>query len=195
MAMVNLIPDTGWQDRPSALIVAHPGHEVRLHGWLGLAQPRVLILSDGSGRLGPPRLGATTEYLASLEIEPGTIYGQYPDRELYQHILDHDFDFFIRLADELAKSLDDLSVRFIVGDAAEGYNPIHDICRLLIDASVEMLAHDRGQTPSFDYAVVNKPDDCPRERVDKSFWLQLDDDTFAGKLLAARTFYPELWEE
>ena len=41
-----------WQQRKAALIVAHPGHELRVHHWMELARPLVLVLTDGSGRQG-----------------------------------------------------------------------------------------------------------------------------------------------
>lgn len=189
------IPDIRWHETPSALIVAHPGHQVKLHGWLESARPSVFILTDGSGHSGQPRLDATTEYLASLGIEPGDIYGQHTDREVYQRILDHDFDFFISLAEAVAESLSALRAQVVVGDAAEGYNSIHDICRLVIDASVEMSNRNGGEVASFDYPVINPPDDCPAELLEKSVWLHLDDQTFSRKLEAARTYYPELLDE
>ena len=186
--------DLSWHDTPSALVVAHPGHQVRLHGWLELARPRVFILTDGSGHSGRPRLDATSEYLAGLGIEPGSIYGQHTDRAMYQRILERDVDFFIGLTDQLAESLSALRVRFVAGDAAEGYNSIHDICRLVVDAAVE-LVNRGGGAASFDYPVINRPDDCPEELLEKSVWLRLDDQTFSRKLEAARNYYPELWEE
>jgi hypothetical protein len=184
-----------WRDTPSALVVAHPGHQVRLHGWLELARPHVFILTDGSGHSGRPRLDATTEYLARLGIEPGRVYGHHTDRAVYQRILDHDLDFFVGLAEELAESLSALRVGFVAGDAAEGYNTVHDVCRLLIDAAVSMLNRGAAGAVSFDYPVINRPDDCPEELREASVWLRLDDQTFSRKLEAARTYYPELLEE
>jgi hypothetical protein len=188
-------PDLSWHDTPSALVVAHPGHQVRLHGWLELARPHVFVLTDGSGHSGRPRLDATTEYLARLGVEPGRIYGHHTDRAVYRRILEHDFDFFIGLADELADSLSRLRVRVVAGDAAEGYNTVHDICRLLIDAAVLMLNREGVEAVSFDYPVINRPDDCPEELREASVWLRLDEQTFSRKLEAARTYYPELLEE
>lgn len=189
-------PDVSWHDTPSALVVAHPGHQARLHGWLELARPRVFILTDGSGHSGRPRIDATTEYLAGLEIEPGNIYGQHTDVAMYRRILDRDSDFFVGLADELAESLSALRVRFVAGDAAEGYNSIHDVCRYVTDAAVEMVNRGGGvAAASFDYPVIKRPDDCPEELVESSIWLRLDDQTFARKIEAARTYYPELLEE
>lgn len=197
--MVSINPSNGsdvsWRDKPSALVVAHPGHQVRLHGWLELARPHVFVLTDGSGHSGRSRLDATTEYLDGLRIEPGAVYGHHTDRALYRHILDHDFDFFIGLTDGLAESLSRLRVEFVAGDAAEGYNSVHDVCRLVTDAAVTMLNRDGGEAVSFDYPVINPPDDCPDELHATSVWLRLDDQTFARKLEAARTYYPELLEE
>jgi hypothetical protein len=197
MASINLAngSDMRWRDTPSALVVAHPGHQVRLHGWLELARPRVFVLTDGSGRSGRPRLDATTQYLAQLGIEPGAVYGRHTDRAVYQRILEHDFDFFIGLADKLAESLSRLRVRFVAGDAAEGYNTVHDICRLVTDAAVEMLKRGGVEAASFDYPVINRPDECPLGLLESSVWLRLDDQMFSRKLEAARTYYPELLEE
>lgn len=189
--------DVNWRDAPAALVVAHPGHQVRVHGWLEAARPRVFILTDGSGHSGRPRLDATTRYLSDLGAEPGGIYGQHSDRTIYQKILEQDFDFFVALADKLADSLAAEGVGFVAGDAAEGYNSIHDVCRLLTDAAVAMAnaGGGRRRAASFDFPVINRPDDCPAELRERSVWLRLDDETFARKLGAARTYYPELLEE
>lgn len=187
--------DENWQDTPSALVVAHPGHQTRVHGWLELSRPRVFILTDGSGHSRRPGLEATTEYLERFGGEPGSIYGQYTDRALYQRIFDRDFDFFNGVLDSLAESLSELRVGFVAGDAAEGYNSIHDICRLLTDAAVEMLSRDGRAVASFDFPVINWPDDCPEELLDQSVRLCLDDQTFARKLEAADAYYPELLDE
>jgi hypothetical protein len=47
----------------SALIIAHPGHEIRVHGWLERAKPVVYVLTDGSGRSGQSRLASTARLL------------------------------------------------------------------------------------------------------------------------------------
>jgi len=49
--------------KKSTLVIAHPGHELRVCHWLELAQPTVFILTDGSGRSGKSRLGSTTKVL------------------------------------------------------------------------------------------------------------------------------------
>src|ERR1700742_4299674 len=71
------------QDRGAALIVAHPGHELRLHGWMSLARPCVYVLTDGSGHSGQSRLAATTQLLSTIRAESGCIYGRFTDAEFY----------------------------------------------------------------------------------------------------------------
>lgn len=41
----------------AGLMIAHPGHELLVHGWLEVAHPRVFVLTDGSGRCAQSRLG------------------------------------------------------------------------------------------------------------------------------------------
>ncbi|MCC5636204.1 hypothetical protein LC593_10105 [Nostoc sp. CHAB 5844] len=81
----------------SALIIAHPGHEIRVHDWLELAQPYVFVLTDGSGSSGKSRLDSTTKVLKKVNAKQGNIYGRYSDKQIYAAILNRDFDLFIRL--------------------------------------------------------------------------------------------------
>lgn len=180
----------------SALIVAHPGHEMRLHNWLASARPLVCILTDGSGRSGSSRLDATTSYLQEIGARPGSLYGCFSDQEIYQSLLQHDFALFINLVNELAEAFERERVKMVVGDAAEGYNSTHDVCRLLVNAAVEMASGSgEARIVNYDFPVVDRPDSCPENLRDAAVWLHLDEATFAGKLAAARKYYPELVNE
>jgi hypothetical protein len=48
---------------PPALIVAHPGHELVILGWVEANHPLVTIFTDGSGRGGVSRLPSTRKLL------------------------------------------------------------------------------------------------------------------------------------
>src|SRR5215470_17021527 len=61
---------------PAALVISHPGHELRLFGWLRLAKPSVFILTDGSGRSDASRIASTSRILASAGANPGGIFGR-----------------------------------------------------------------------------------------------------------------------
>jgi hypothetical protein len=181
---------------PAALIVAHPGHEIRLHGWLELARPRVFILTDGSGRASHSRLGATTAYLSEYGVEPSGLYGRFTDREVYLALLARNYSFFLRLADELADSFLREGIGYVSGDAAEGYNSTHDTCRLLINTAVEMAGRaGTGSIRNFDFPVVNRPDYCPAGERARMIRLELDGEQFRRKISSARKYYPELAAE
>ena len=177
----------------AALVVAHPSHELRLHGWLELAQPYVCVLTDGGGRSGEPRLERTTEVLSRAGATQGAIYGRLTDLEVYSAILNGDIDLFAAMAEELAAMFVDERIEYVVGDAAEGYNVTHDICRVMIGAAVDVAEQRYGhRVKNFDFAVVGPPDECPAELRDEAIWLQLDDEAFDRKITAARRYTPKM---
>lgn len=177
----------------AALVVAHPSHELRLHGWLEQAQPHVCVLTDGGGRSGEPRLTRTTEVLARVGATQGALYGRVTDAEVYSSILNGDAELFTEIVEELARMFADKRIEYVVGDAAEGYSVTHDICRVMIGAAVEMAhrCYDHRVT-NFDFIVVGPPEECPDELRDQAVWLELDDDAFNRKVKAALSYTPKL---
>ena len=105
------------------LLIAHPGHELCVYGWLETVRPRVFVLTDGSGRSATSRLNSTSKILSVVGATAGSIYGRFTDRAAYAAILDREFDLFIRLASELAEALIAKRIDYVAGDAAEGYTP------------------------------------------------------------------------
>src|SRR5262245_32314848 len=124
----------------AALVVAHPSHELCMFGWLQRARPCVFVLTNGSGGSGKPQLPSTVKVLSAVGATRGSMFGRLPDPFLYAAILEGNTDLFVGLADELAESFVKESIDHVVGDASEGYSPAHDICRLLINAGVEIAA-------------------------------------------------------
>ena len=118
------------QSARAALVVAHPSHELRVHGWLKQTQPYVCVLTDGGGRSGDVRLPQTSQALDRAGATQGTIYGRLTDLEVYAAILNHDADLFAGIAEELATIFAAEKIEYVVGDAAEGYSVAHDICRV-----------------------------------------------------------------
>lgn len=180
----------------AALVVAHPSHELRLHGWLEQAKPYVCVLTDGGGRSGEPRLARTTEVLSRAGATRGAIYGRFADLDVYSAILNRDTELFAGIVEELAQVFVDQRIDYVVGDAAEGYNVTHDMCRVMIGAAVEMAERRYGHlVKNFDFAVVGPPDECPDHLRDKATWFQLDDDAFDRKIRAALGYTPKLAED
>jgi hypothetical protein len=180
----------------AAVVVAHPGHEVRVHGWLERERPLVFVLTDGAGRAGRPRIGSTAEYLKRFGMKAGRVFARLTDAEVYRLALARDFGPFLRLSEELAEAFVEAGVGRVAGDAAEGYTTTHDIARLVTNAAVEMAGRASGRTiVNYDFTLAGRPDHCPESLRARAVWLRLDEEAFARKLAAAFEFYPELAAE
>jgi len=185
----------------TALVVGHPGHELRVFHWLEMMRPTVFVLTDGSGSLGQSRLPSTTRILDQVSAAKGSFYGRLTDKEAYRAILDRQIDLFGALVHELAEHFLDEQVEYVAGDAREGYNPSHDVCRLLIDAAVEAASRRSGRRiGNFEFVLTGAPDNFPEHGGNGATGangfvrLQLDDPAFARKMTAAHC-YAELHEE
>jgi hypothetical protein len=176
----------------AALVVAHPGHELRVHGWLETARPLVFVLTDGSGRSRASRLASTAKVLSHAGARAGVVFGRFSDAEIYFSILKFDSRRFTDLATELAVNFSRQNIDYVVGDASEGYNPAHDLCRLILNAAVQITERrDSRQIGNFAFPLIGHPDNCSDQQAIR---FQLDDDAFARKIKAARN-YPELQGE
>lgn len=172
-------------DSRAALVVAHPGHELRIYQWLCLARPLCFVLTDGSGHVGKSRLHATTSNLEHAGARRGGVYGRLKDQEIYSAMLKGDLDLFINLANELAGELISEEVDYVAGDALEGYNPAHDICRFMINAAVEKTNRMR-QKPILNFEVfLNSESTTP---LKDDIWLRLDEESSLRKLAAADAY-------
>jgi len=175
----------------AALIVAHPGHELRIHGWLELAKPLVFVLTDGSGGAGESRLECTRRLLLRVGALPAGIFGRFADRALYHAVISRDYGAFCALVDELTASLEGQGSAYIVGDATEGYNSAHDICRLLIDAAAMVVGARRGHPiQNYAYPLTGSPSAAPPGVLDEPIKLKLDSEAFDRKLRAAEEYAP-----
>lgn len=173
-----------------ALVVAHPSHELRIHGWLEQTRPYVCVLTDGAGRSGEPRLSRTSEVLDRVGATQGTIYGRLTDLEVYAAILNGDSELFAGLVEELCEAFVAEEIEYVVGDAAEGYSVAHDICRTMIGVAVELAESRYGHTiANFDFLVVGRPDESQSA---EAITLHLDDDAFSRKINAALAYSPKL---
>lgn len=132
---------------PALLRVAHPGHELRVYPWLMLARPAVAVLTDGSGRSGRSRLPATRETLEETACTVGPFFGAMTDAAAYRVIMARAATPFVEAADRLARFIAESGARSIVGDAAEGYNPVHDVCRLVINSACKTLGVENYEFP------------------------------------------------
>lgn len=180
---------TDWPGRRAALIVAHPGHELRVFGWLEQARPLAFVFTDGSGGASEGRIGSTARLLDSAGGRRAALFGRFTDRQIYQLVMDGRHEVFTDLAREIAGDLAAAGIDYVVGDAVEGYNPGHDICRMVVGAAVAMAERATGRRiPDFDFLLVGRPDECPAGLQARSIHLVLDDAALRRKAAAARAY-------
>ena len=179
----------------SAIVVAHPGHELRVFHWMERMRPLYCCFTEGSGGGGSSRMPSTDVVLERVGSRPGPVYGRYSDKEIYRILLAGQTDVFVALVEELAELFVSEGIDEVVGDAVEGFNPSHDVCRFVIDGAVA-LARRRTQQPidNQDFVLDGRPDACPEACRDAATWVRLDDAALDRKIDAALQ-YPELRPE
>jgi hypothetical protein len=177
------------------LILAHPGHELRVHGWLEHTRPDVHVLTDGSGHGPHARLASTTVVLERAGARRGRIYGRFSDKALYDAMLGRHLELFVSMATELADAIVAAGADVVACDAIEGYNPSHDVCRLVAGAAIACASRQRGRPiAAYDFPLVGRPDACPDHLRPAVLRHELDAAALARKLDAADR-YPELRDE
>jgi hypothetical protein len=178
-------PDT------TALVVAHPGHELRVYHWVEKHRPIYCCLTDGSGGSATSRLSSTTRLLDTVGASIGPIYGRYPDTQVYRLLLEGRVDVFVALAQELAAAFATAGVECVAGDAVEGFNPAHDVCRLIVNGAVEILRRQTGrEVRNCEFLLDGPPEMNGRGAV----VVRLDEAALERKLAAARE-YTEMRDE
>jgi len=94
-------------------------------------------------------------------------------------ILERNTALLFSLVEELAAQLEKDRPAIIVGDAVEGYNPVHDLCRLIAGAAIVISG---VPTKQYEYAVVNHPHSIGAAAM----VIELDAAEYAAKMERAR---------
>jgi hypothetical protein len=176
----------------AALVVGHPGHELRVHRWIEIATPETFVLTDGSGRTERSRLPSTTRVLTAAGARTGRVYGRFADAEIYDLIRRGSAAPFVDLMATLAREWIAGSIDYVVADALEGFNPSHDMCRYLVNGAVALVRQETGRViANFDFLLDGDPTACPEGLKAAAVVVTLDAPALTRKLDAARG-YPEL---
>ena len=172
---------------PATLVfIGHPGHELRILGWIAASHPAISVLTDGSGSTGEGRLDATRATIEAAGARLQAPFGALSDATVYNALLTGCFDPLLDVADTLAAAIVEYRIERLVADAVEGYNPTHDVSQLLAHAAVG-AAHRRGQRATvFEFDVVE-----PSAALDTrpgALLLDLDDEGLDQKLSLATAY-------
>jgi hypothetical protein len=149
------------------LIVAHPGHELRLLGWMQAARPLVQVLTDGTGAGDACRLAATAQVLTECGASAGRVFGAIADHALYSDVLQHQPSRLAAALDAMVEEAIDHDIELVVADPAEGYNPAHDLCRVLADLVAILVEQQTGRrlfSLAYDLTEWESADGC-EERI------------------------------
>jgi hypothetical protein len=178
-----------------ALMVAHPGHELMVYHWMEKYRPIYFCLTDGSGGNAQSRLASTAGLLDKVGVRPGPLFGRYADKQVYQLLLDGRVEVFVELARELADQWVAGDIDCVSGDAVEGFNPVHDVCRFVVDGAAALAGARMGKSlQNFDFVLDGPPDACPPDVQGEARGVRLDEAALDRKLDAA-TEYKEMTYE
>jgi len=126
----------------SLLFVGHPGHELMIYQVLKQYSPDVVFLTTGSGADNKPRIDESIKLMESLNLTVHYPFEPLSDCQIYNLILGGDLASFIGIKESLIQFVHKLGYELLIGDALEGFNPAHDICRYLINGVVADLQPD-----------------------------------------------------
>jgi hypothetical protein len=178
----------------SALIIAHPGHELRVFGWYEQARPTTFVLTSGSRNGDNGRTSLSRDLACQTRSSIGSLFGRYLDRQIYEAILEREVSLFADWASELTDALVDLGPELVVVDGWQFYNVAHDLAHLMARLAVEHAGRQLGRNielVEFDVAprsLGEMPPEGP-----EAFRVELDDVAFSRKQTHANR--PEIREE
>ncbi len=179
-------------DSKIALILGHPGHELRVYRFLEKYKPRVYILTDGSGNDLESRLNRSLRVIEQAGASIGPVAGKFTDKEMYRIIRESDLTPLYNTIDEIMADMISHDIDAVAGDSIEGFNPTHDLCRYMINCIVGNYEKKLEKTiPNFEFYLDGPPHICPAGLEKESLWLRLSDDEFERKYEACKN-YPEL---
>ncbi len=173
-----------WGDQPSALIMAHPGHELLVHHWLERSRPLVFILTDGSGGAETNRLNYSRRLLEACGATVGPAFGLAPDKVWYNSILSHDSTLIDDAIGAIGDACRRAGVTAIACDPIELFNPVHDLANAIGHAVARTLLRNGAEAPVWTYPIEHFAVHDENRR------LELDEAAVARKLKAVDAYVP-----
>jgi hypothetical protein len=170
----------------AALIVAHPGHEVRAYGWYERAQPHLFVLTDGGGSGADDRLDFSRRLAAGVGAPISSLFGSFGDRDLYAAVLARDPAPFLAWTGALAEALAAIDPSVVVVDSWQMYNVSHDLVHVMGRVAAEHAGRRLGhpiRIAEYDPAPARLG--APVPRAARAFAVELDEPAFARKQAAA----------
>lgn len=179
-----------------ALFIAHPGHELRVYGWIRRTRPACMILTTGS-RSGADRsrLNASAEILAIAGADRSELFGDTLDRDLYAVVLAGDIAPFLRWKKTAVEILVKHRPQQLVVDGWQLYSVAHDLTHVMGRLAAQEAADKLGfPIQVLQYDVVPAQLAGPVQKGAGAFCVELSSDELAEKR-AAIGRYPDVERE
>lgn len=178
-----------------SLVIAHPGHELRLFGWVATEKPTIHILASGARNGANGRVDASANVVAALGARKGLLFGEMLDRDLYAAILGGDIQLFHDWIDVLRDAFIANRPSFVVVDGWELYNVAHDLVHVMTRVSASEASLRLGRSLKvYDFAVVPAAFAGPIPSSRVSHTITLSHTLLEQKLATARA-YPDIGSE
>ena len=173
----------------TALVIAHPGHELCIYQWCRILAPVFYVITDGSGKFAASRIASTTRIRHEIGASPGSVYGRVPDMVLYDRMLTRDVGFFEDLAREIAVEPVRDGIECVLGDSTEFYETAHDVCRMIIDAAARIACRRSGRVLlNLDFPIYAIGEQPASDSEALTRRLTLSDEELRQKLDTARSY-------
>lgn len=177
------------------LIIGHPGHEVRCHGWMSRHRPLTLVLTSGGGASKAGRAASTRTVVEAAGARCSALFGNFSDQEVYGCMLRGDADPLAEWTGEAARLIAAQRPDLILTDMVEGYNSSHDLLAYLVDAAVAKAVTLGWKAPRvLAQPLMGRPDQAWQGKLRPVETIELDEAELTRKLAAAEG-YPELRAE
>lgn len=172
------------------LFIGHPGHELLAHKFLSVYKPDVVFLTNGSGGVNKSRVHSSIRLIESLGLKAHFPFEPYTDRQIYNLIQSNTVAEFLKLKLTLKNFIIKNNYKIIVGDALEGFNPSHDLCRYLINSIITELGTNH-KIDNYEFFQEDISQNISGIRNEDDIIIKLNDNDFEEKV-KAYTEYSEI---
>lgn len=193
-----------------ALSIAHPGHELRLHGFLEAAKPFVFLLGNGGD---DKKVNALHNYLGGIYHHTSAIGGNenardvtytmeqkgksktkfISDEEIILEIQQQDISFFELYTKKMANMFLFNKVEHVAMDAAEGFYAAHDICHVMTKLAARLAEKVSGKKITLYEFNTYFPVEHGMD--ENCIILELTPEQQEEKIKNIVQYHPSVWEE
>ena len=137
-ALTGRIPDRlaePMDSKRTAMVFAHPGHELAVAGMLQRHRPHLLFLTQADSAGDREREKLALHGLQELGLADRATFLSISEIDIHGWLLDSRLAPFLAMRDQVLQWLEQVRPAALFGDAFELWNVVHDIGRALLDSA------------------------------------------------------------